>query len=186
MSSSSKLPSRVHDTGRITTHTLVGVGGWLNEQRFSITHTQILGRDSSCGIVIPGNYLSRQHAELKPVGLTLVVKDLGSSNGTFYKNERVDHVVLHHGDEIRFDKLCFRLEIKTTNTNHDTHNQAHEALSSSEVVSNGGATPVSTNPELAPMYTPPPPPIKPAIMIGPWLAMALASLLLAVVMILFL
>ena len=48
----------------------------------------VLGRSQTCDITIAGNSaLSRRHARLDPVGLTLT--DLGSANGTFVDGARL-------------------------------------------------------------------------------------------------
>lgn len=89
---------------------LVGIGGWLDGQRFPIAGRSTIGRDTLCEITIPGNYLSRRHAELLPFGTSLKIRDLGSSNGTYVNGERVTEAALKHGDTLRLDVLRFRVE----------------------------------------------------------------------------
>ena len=89
---------------------LVAQGDWLAGQRFDINDKAILGREADCDITIPGTHLSRKHAELIVTGNKLLVRDLGSSNGTYVNNERITEIELKAGDEIRFDVLSFRIE----------------------------------------------------------------------------
>ncbi|MFT5693062.1 MAG: hypothetical protein ACI92E_002398 [Oceanicoccus sp.] len=88
---------------------LVAEAGWLVGQRFPISSHVLLGRDSSCDIVIPGTHLSRRHAELAIKGSKLLIRDLESSNGTYVNDKRVVEVELESGDMIRFDVLLFRI-----------------------------------------------------------------------------
>ncbi len=61
----------------------------------------ILGRSSSCGLVLPDQKISRQHARLRLDGQSVLIEDLGSRNGTFVNSERVESADLRVGDEIR-------------------------------------------------------------------------------------
>jgi len=60
-----------------------------------------LGRDNSNAVQLHDNEVSRRHAELRldPKGYRLV--DLGSSNGTFVNDQRVDRTVLRSGDRVQ-------------------------------------------------------------------------------------
>ena len=89
---------------------LIGLDNWLQGQSFKVRGKTVLGRDKSCDITIPGSHLSRRHAELFVAGDKLLVKDLGSANGTFLNGEPITESRLRHGDEIRFDQLTFKVE----------------------------------------------------------------------------
>ncbi len=60
-----------------------------------------LGRDNSNAVQLHDNEVSRRHAELRldPKGYRLV--DLGSSNGTFVNDQRIDRTVLRSGDRVQ-------------------------------------------------------------------------------------
>ena len=64
---------------------------------------QILGRDRHCDVWIPwDNSVSRRHAEIEVTERELILRDLGSLNGTFARGARVEgEVTLHPGDSIR-------------------------------------------------------------------------------------
>lgn len=67
--------------------------------------TQVLiGRGSWCDLVIPGDTVSRRHAELffREGGWILV--DLDSTNGTYINGARVHRAQLLPGDRVRFGR----------------------------------------------------------------------------------
>lgn len=70
----------------------------------------VLGRSPNCDMVLPGNHVSRQHAELYFQSGKLHVKDLGSSNGTYLNRKKVSESLVKPGDELRFDTLVFIVE----------------------------------------------------------------------------
>jgi DNA-binding SARP family transcriptional activator len=61
-----------------------------------------IGRDADNDVVIEGDTtVSRRHAEILRRGSTWVVRDFGSSNGTFLGGERIDgECLLRDGDEL--------------------------------------------------------------------------------------
>lgn len=89
---------------------LVANGDWLKGQIFPLAQHTVLGRDSECDITIPGTHLSRRHAEIAVSGNKVLVKDLGSSNGTYVNGQKISQSELVPGDQIQFDVLTFTLE----------------------------------------------------------------------------
>ena len=61
----------------------------------------VFGRHSSCSILLLLTNVSRQHAEVSRVGEDYVLKDLGSTNGTFVNNVKVSRCILRQNDLIR-------------------------------------------------------------------------------------
>src|SRR5215217_6197106 len=63
----------------------------------------ILGREhGSADVVIPDPGVSRHHARVLPEAGTLIVEDLGSSNGTYVNGRRINGPVeLSAGDEVQ-------------------------------------------------------------------------------------
>lgn len=49
----------------------------------------VIGRNSSCHLVLPDDGVSRRHAAVRRRGDTFVLEDLGSKNGTFIEGEPV-------------------------------------------------------------------------------------------------
>lgn len=66
-----------------------------------------IGRALDCDISILEPGLSRKHAELEPSGDKLIIRDLGSVNGTWVNAEKIDEVELKDGDQLQFDKVRF-------------------------------------------------------------------------------
>ena len=63
----------------------------------------VIGRERSCNVVIDFPGVSRRHAGLTARGEICSIEDLGSRNGTFVNQQRIDgRVKLNHNDEIRF------------------------------------------------------------------------------------
>lgn len=83
--------------------------GSLSGQRFDIPGqgTLMIGRSRDCDLVLPGNHVSRHHAELYLHGGQPWVRDLDSSNGTYVNRQKVREQGLRDGDELRFDTLVF-------------------------------------------------------------------------------
>jgi pSer/pThr/pTyr-binding forkhead associated (FHA) protein len=69
-----------------------------------------LGRHDDCLIRIKSSQVSRRHCELLEIGGKLVVRDLGSSNGTFVNGKRViGQQPLKPGDELTVGAVTLRV-----------------------------------------------------------------------------
>ena len=60
----------------------------------------IVGRDSSCDIQIKAKSVSREHCAIESEGEELVLRDMGSSCGTFLDGRRIESVRIEDGMEI--------------------------------------------------------------------------------------
>jgi hypothetical protein len=60
----------------------------------------LIGRSRRCDVVLTDPNVSRQHAELRLTGSQVVLRDLGSTNGTRVNRRAVSQVVLQPGDRI--------------------------------------------------------------------------------------
>ncbi|MBI3726584.1 FHA domain-containing protein, partial [bacterium] len=66
-----------------------------------------LGRDATSEIVVLDRSISRQHARVEREGTGFVIRDLGSTYGTFVGGMRIKKdVVLKDGDEIQLGRVC--------------------------------------------------------------------------------
>jgi ABC transport system ATP-binding/permease protein len=50
----------------------------------------VVGRSQRADLVLADEAVSREHARLSPEGMTVVVEDLDSANGTWVDGERID------------------------------------------------------------------------------------------------
>ena len=81
---------------------LIAQTGPLNNQRWTINSALMVGRDSTCEVVILDRQVSRYHARLIPGKEGVILEDLGSKNGTFRNGLRIDgSVTLQDGDLIQ-------------------------------------------------------------------------------------
>lgn len=79
-------------------------GGWLegpNGVQYRLRNAVLtIGRLSTADVVVDDQNVSRQHAELHPIGETFELVDLGSTNGCRVNGTRISRHVLADGDEI--------------------------------------------------------------------------------------
>jgi pSer/pThr/pTyr-binding forkhead associated (FHA) protein len=74
--------------------------------------TVTIGRGTDCDVVVSDTRISRCHAEIRCDGGTFIVADLGSANGTFVNDERVEEPrELQDGDRVRVGPVEFRFEL---------------------------------------------------------------------------
>jgi predicted component of type VI protein secretion system len=71
----------------------------------------IIGRRNDCSLRIPSPLVSRQHCELTQAGSRLIVKDLGSSNGTFVNGSKIKQKELKAGDTLGVGPITFIVQL---------------------------------------------------------------------------
>jgi pSer/pThr/pTyr-binding forkhead associated (FHA) protein len=69
-----------------------------------------VGRVSDNNFEIPESSVSSHHAEIVLRGNEVLIRDLGSTNGTFIGGERITEAVLKPGQILRFGTIDLRLE----------------------------------------------------------------------------
>jgi hypothetical protein len=69
----------------------------------------ILGRSSTCELVFADDTVSRRHAELRIVDGRWILRDLGSSNGTWVNGRRVIEAEVAAGDDVSLGHCRFRM-----------------------------------------------------------------------------
>ena len=78
---------------------LVAQDGPLKGQRWSLSHTLMVGRDPTCEITVLDRQVSRFHARITPTQEGVTIEDLGSKNGTNHNGtELTAPVMLQDGD----------------------------------------------------------------------------------------
>jgi pSer/pThr/pTyr-binding forkhead associated (FHA) protein len=77
----------------------------------AVGHVSVLvGRHGNCDARLDSPLVSRWHCLLTREGRELVVRDLGSANGTRINGQRVELGRLKPGDELSIAHLLYRLE----------------------------------------------------------------------------
>lgn len=87
---------------------LVVVGGDVKTTELNLRLPSTIGRGRGTSIVLPHPLVSRQHCELFEADGQLMVRNLGSLNGTFVNNERVTESPLPPGDLLTVGTVTFR------------------------------------------------------------------------------
>jgi pSer/pThr/pTyr-binding forkhead associated (FHA) protein len=75
------------------------------------TSRVVLGRSESADIVIPDPVVSPNHAEIRNIGGTYVIVDLGSPVGTEVNGARIREACLTHGDRIRIGSTVYWFDV---------------------------------------------------------------------------
>ena len=98
---------------------------------------QKLGRESHCDIHLEDSEASRTHAEIDFVDGDYVLRDLGSSNGTFVNGNRITEHKLCVGDRVQIGKrlMLFRLSFRPfTSADNDVDIVQNASGDSSQIV----------------------------------------------------
>jgi len=84
---------------------VVRSGGGRAGEAFGVDADRtLIGRSPDCDIFLDDVTVSRRHAELLREGDELVIRDLGSLNGTFVNRRRIESTSLEDDDEVQIGK----------------------------------------------------------------------------------
>jgi diguanylate cyclase (GGDEF)-like protein len=72
------------------------------------TPSLIIGRSSKSDIQIDQESVSRNHARIMNSGKSILIRDLGSTNGTYVNDELVDERVLRDRDLVKIGRTIFK------------------------------------------------------------------------------
>src|SRR6478609_11471496 len=87
---------------------LVVVGGEVKTTEITLKLPSTIGRGRDLAVVLPHPLVSRNHCELYEADGKLMVRDLGSLNGTFVNNERITESPLAPGELLTVGTVTFR------------------------------------------------------------------------------
>jgi hypothetical protein len=73
-------------------------GAWVIQLKPGVN---LIGRGTDTDFRVPDDSISTAHCEIAVSDRTVVIKDLGSTNGTFVSDEPVSEAVLHGGQAVR-------------------------------------------------------------------------------------
>src|SRR3954453_10678404 len=68
----------------------------------------IIGRSSKSEIQIDQESVSRNHAKIINTGKSIILRDLGSTNGTYVNDQLIDEYVLRDGAFIKIGRTTFK------------------------------------------------------------------------------
>lgn len=81
----------------------------------------IIGREGEGAILVKSSTVSRRHARITIDAAGAVVEDLGSKNGTYVNDERIEtKTAIADGDQIRIGSLLFTFRLAQSSTTTET------------------------------------------------------------------
>ncbi len=90
---------------------LIAQNGPLKGQRWTINKPLLVGRETTCEIVVPDRMVSRFHARITPTPEGMVLEDLDSKNGTHCNGNPVDGQVIIAGWRHGADCPCTTIPV---------------------------------------------------------------------------
>jgi pSer/pThr/pTyr-binding forkhead associated (FHA) protein len=119
---------------------LRGVSGATFGKTFALTGTMVIGRQHDSDIPVPAEEVSRHHARLQVTQEGVLVEDLGSANGTFINDKRVQNGILKPGEELRLDTVRFMLVAPGMDAKQQAAARAEPAKAAAPVGQSSGRT----------------------------------------------
>ncbi|NLS96353.1 MAG: FHA domain-containing protein [Planctomycetaceae bacterium] len=93
--------------------TLVVVGGKADKRQLNLELPVILGRSRQADLTIVHSLISRTHCELCEQNGAVLLRDLGSLNGTFCGDRRIQSVLLMPNDRFSIGPLTFEIRYES-------------------------------------------------------------------------
>jgi diguanylate cyclase (GGDEF)-like protein len=88
---------------------LVVIYGLELGKKYNLNRPQIIiGRSSKADIQIDQEAVSRNHCKIINTGSAILLRDMGSTNGTYINDELIDEYVLRDGDFIKVGRCIFK------------------------------------------------------------------------------
>jgi pSer/pThr/pTyr-binding forkhead associated (FHA) protein len=105
-----KAATKSSRPGRLPTSLVVHAPEARKPRTFKLSGVLEIGRAESCQVRLEDTYASQHHAKLSQHDGAWVVEDLGSTNGTFVNDHRVQaRVEVRAGDVVRIGKTVLEL-----------------------------------------------------------------------------
>ena len=87
---------------------LVVVGGDAKATEVRLKLPAVIGRGREATLTLPHPLVSRRHCEIVESNGNLIVRDMGSLNGTFINNQRITEAPLPPGELLTIGTITFR------------------------------------------------------------------------------
>ncbi|OHB68665.1 MAG: hypothetical protein A2V70_07075 [Planctomycetes bacterium RBG_13_63_9] len=88
---------------------LIVVGGKTNKNAVTLKPPSVIGRSREADLTVAHPMVSRRHCEIFEVDGLLMLRDLGSLNGTLVADQRVTEAPLRPNDEFTVGPITFRV-----------------------------------------------------------------------------
>lgn len=90
---------------------LVPIEGPQRGELYTLAPCSVIGTDPmTCQIVLTDTYMSSKHAEIRAEGGNWILHDLGSTNGTYVNDRRVEQHELVDNDFVKFGKSVLKFK----------------------------------------------------------------------------
>jgi DNA-binding winged helix-turn-helix (wHTH) protein len=88
---------------------------WMRQSLPLTDGEHIAGRDADCSLVIDGTTVSRHHARIRVTGVSVMIEDLDSTNGTHVNGKRISAPTrLTSGDEFALGSEKLRVRLRSS------------------------------------------------------------------------
>lgn len=98
-----QAPAPTHEGNPDEQRLLRGVGGLHHGRSFTLSRARVIGRGNDADIEIDEPAFAEQHARVEVHGERVLLRDLGSADGTRVNGVGVRHCWLQPGDQVVFD-----------------------------------------------------------------------------------
>jgi hypothetical protein len=89
---------------------IVPLQGTQRGELLTLSPVSTVGTDPMCTIVLNDKFMSSRHAEIKAENGVWVLRDSGSTNGTYVNNRRVDRTELVDNDVLKFGNALLKFK----------------------------------------------------------------------------
>jgi len=89
---------------------IIPLQGPQRGELFTLSPNTTIGTDPKCTVVLNDKFMSSKHAEIKAENGVWVLRDSGSTNGTYVNNRRVDRHELVDNDFIKFGSAMLKFK----------------------------------------------------------------------------
>ena len=89
---------------------IVPLQGPQRGELFTLAPVTTIGTDPKCTVILNDKFMSSKHAEIKAENGIWVLRDSGSTNGTYVNNRRVDRHELVDNDFIKFGSAMLKFK----------------------------------------------------------------------------
>lgn len=101
-------PPRVDRTDEANGCLIVIYGDDIGRRIPVSAEPMLIGRAAKCEVMIDQESVSRNHCRLRFDGRNFLVRDLGSTNGTYVNDDLIDETRLRHGDQLKVGRTILK------------------------------------------------------------------------------